>query len=53
VGVGSPGSQIIVYGALGLGVHVTQKLGVSEANMFGVTESPQEDEGREARTLLR
>lgn len=28
-GAGSPGSQVVVDGALGLGVHVTQKLGIS------------------------
>jgi hypothetical protein len=36
VGADSPDSQMIVDGALGLGVHVTQKLCISRASVSGV-----------------
>jgi len=52
-GAGSPGSQMVTDGALGLSVHVTQKLGISRASVFSVVGSRWGVGGREMRTLLR
>jgi len=44
---------MIVDGALGLGVHVTQKLGVSRASVSSVIGLPWGDVGGEMCTWLR
>ena len=45
VGADPPGSQMIVDGALGLGVHVTQKLCISRASVPGIMSCHRETGG--------